>query len=342
MANQLYRGNHISTPPAKRINRRIRRLIISGGCVFLLAFILLNLGAALHAHRLTRFADYPSGARPVPEAMSAWDRLTFAVTGGFAPKSRLKAQPDFPFEPIDIITTTSGTLRGWQSISSPGTTATIILCHGHGATRSALLTEADFFRGLGLRVVMFDFRAHGESSGDVCSIGYHEAADVKAVYDYVRAAHSADHILLYGISMGAVASARAIAEYDLQPTALILEMPFNRLLDAVRARVRLMKLPAEPASSLLTFWGGVQLGFSGFDLATADYVKSAACPILLQWGTADQRVSKQEILAIKNAAPNGTLHLETYPGLGHSSLAKKANGQWTKNVHQWLSRNLPK
>src|SRR5690606_17193132 len=106
----------------------------------------------------------------------------------------------------------------------------------------------------------------------------------------------------------------------------------NRLLDAVRSRVSSMGLPAEPAASLLTFWGGVHLGYWGFDHTTADYVKDISCPILLQWGALDKGVSKAEIETIRDAAAPGSLHLEVYPDAGHTSLRKSSETKWTEGL----------
>ena len=59
-------------------------------------------------------------------------------------------------------------------------------------------------------------------------------------------------------------------------------MPFGSLPDAVKGRVKIMGLPQEPISTLLTFWGGVQNGFWAFNLKPSEYAKKIKCPVLLQ------------------------------------------------------------
>jgi hypothetical protein len=62
--------------------------------------------------------------------------------------------------------------------------------------------------------------------------------------------------------MGAAAVSKAINDYPLQPSKIILEMPFGSLLEAAEGRIKIMKLPPEPLATLITFWGGTE-HFSG-------------------------------------------------------------------------------
>src|SRR3712207_7040402 len=52
-----------------------------------------------------------------------------------------------------------------------------------------------------------DMSGHGGSAGNVTTIGYHEAADVAAAYQYAQTLD--DRVVLYGVSMGAAAILRA-------------------------------------------------------------------------------------------------------------------------------------
>ena len=141
---------------------------------------------------------------------------------------------------------------------------------------------------------MTDFRAHGNSEGNTCTIGYHESADVKATYDYV-AAKGEKNIILYGISLGAATITKAMNDYEnIRPAKLILEMPFGSLQDAVKGKMRTMHLPDQPITALLIFWGGVEQGFWTYHLKPTEYVKNIQTPVLLQWGKNDNRVTRAE------------------------------------------------
>ncbi|NJR40440.1 MAG: hypothetical protein HC781_18420 [Leptolyngbyaceae cyanobacterium CSU_1_4] len=85
-------------------------------------------------------------------------------------------------------------------------------------------------------------------------------------------------MILYGASMGAVAVMRAVAIEKIEPVALILESPFDRLLNTVRHRFEVMGIPSFPSAELIVFWGGVQLGIDGFNHNPVDYARSIDCP----------------------------------------------------------------
>jgi len=75
------------------------------------------------------------------------------------------------------------------------------------------------------------------------------------------------------MSLGAVIIAKAIWQYDLQPQKIILEMPFDRLQDHIRARARTGGLPGEPFGFLVTFWTGIEKGYWGYGHKTSRYAK---------------------------------------------------------------------
>lgn len=311
-----------------------RRWAIRGIVALVLLVIVFIVGANFMVWRLTHFFD-AGKALPDPSKMSLLQKISYTLQPRPPAKSRIGALPEFPYNDITLTTGDGFRLAGWLS-RDPRATATVALFHGHGASRSSILPEAGKFREMGYRVLLVDFRAHGESTGNLCSIGYHEAQDVKAVWDYLSEHHPDSPVILYGVSMGAVSVARAVARFGLLPRGVILEMPYNRLTDAVRARVKMMGLPAEPFASVLNFWGSVQLGFSTGELCTADYVSRIKCPILLQWGDADDRVSLQEMQSIQARAAGKCSGVTVYLGGKHASLYKYAPQQWSETVEEFL------
>lgn len=111
---------------------------------------------------------------------------------------------------------------------------TVLLFHGHGSSSGQVLEEAYYMHRIGFNTLLIDFRAHGNSEGHVSTIGYREARDVKAAYDYVLA-KGEKHIVLWGVSLGAATIAHAIAAYGIQPEKVILELSYGSLLAAAFA-----------------------------------------------------------------------------------------------------------
>lgn len=160
--------------------------------------------------------------------------------------------------------------------------------------------------------------------------------NIKLAYDFIRSKNE-NNIVLWGISLGAAAIARCINEYDCKPEKIILELPFGSIQQAVKARLSMMGLPTQPAAILLTFWGGVENGFWAFNNKPEDYVKKINCPVLLQFGKMDRRVTAAERDGIYNNI-NAIKQLALYENSGHESLCKKENIKWVTTVNSFLNQ----
>ena len=305
----------------------------------LVLFIVLNVMTAFQAYKFTHFyAGIPKPKKP--EEMNIGEKASAIFFGVKYPKSIVVDSLLVPHETVWLKTEDSLKLEGWYLNSQFDDTVkpnigTIIMFHGHGSSRSGIIKEAEAFYNIGYNVLMIDFRAHGNSDGSVCAIGYVEDKDVKAAYNYVQA-KGEKNIILYGISLGAATIMKAISDYDLKPSKLILEMPFGSLMDATKGRLHIMHLPQQPLATLLTFWGGAEQGFWAFDHKPWDYATKINCPVLLQWGINDPRVTEEETNHIfKNLASHNKMLIK-YASSGHESLCKKETEKWMRTVTGFL------
>jgi len=211
---------------------------------------------------------------------------------------------------------------------------TIIMFHGHGACRAALLNEANAFLRRGFNVFMIDFRAHGNSDGEQCLVGMKETADVKVAYDYVVGTGE-KNIILYGMSMGASTVLKTIKENGLKPAKLILEMPFASLLDATVGKLKLMHLP-EVLARPVVFWGGTLNGKWAFNYKPYLDANAVSCPVLLQWGRHDPRVARYETEEIFKHL-KGEKKLVIYENAAHESLYKAEPEKWLSETQAFLN-----
>ena len=123
---------------------------------------------------------------------------------------------------------------------------TIILLHGYGETRDALLPQAELIVNAGFNALIVDFRGHGTSAGEVAALGTLDANDVLGAVDYLMTRPDVDtgRIGVQGVSMGAAAGVIAAAQ-DLRVRAVIAEEPVSSLRDAVWTAYRdRLSLPA--------------------------------------------------------------------------------------------------
>ena len=203
------------------------------------------------------------------------------------------------------------------------------------ATEAELLPEAKALHELGYASLLVDFRGSGGSAGAATTIGVSEADDVAAAFAYARRTWPGLTVVLFGQSMGGTAVLRAVIVHGLEPPAVILACPFDRLVTTVGNRFGSMGLPAFPAAGLLVFWGGVQHGFNGFRHNPVDYAKRVRCPVLLLQGDLDPRVTPAQARAIfANLA--GEKYFELLLGVGHENHATSNPEQWKKAVQQFL------
>jgi uncharacterized protein len=305
--------------------------------LLLFVFVLLNILAAFHAYKFTHFYNEEEVAVKKPEQMNGWEKAKTILFGVNYTKRSITTVPAHPYKNFTTTTSDGLQLQGWY-IPSPASRGAVIMLHGHGSTRSGVAKEADAFYDLGYTVYMIDLRAHGNSDGNVCTIGYKETADVKAVYDYVTS-KGETNIVLWGISLGAATIAKTLVDYPgVKPNKVILEMPFGSLSEAVEGRLRIMHLPEEPLATLLTFWGGTEHGFWAFGLNPSTYVKSIKVPVLMQWGKNDKRVTEKETREVFNNISSSNKQLVVYENSGHESLLQKEPVKWVTTVTAFLSR----
>ncbi|MEC5147604.1 alpha/beta hydrolase [Chitinophaga sp. 212800010-3] len=297
-------------------------------------FILLNVIAAFHAWKFTHFYDDKGHKNKLPEQMNMGEKLQMIFFGVRISKSVTAVHPTVPYETIWLKTKDNLKLEGWWiPVDAPA--GTVILFHGYNGNKGSLLPEAERFRRLGYNTFLLDFRAHGNSDGHACTIGYREAEDVKLAWDYVRG-RSDNPVILWGVSMGAAAILKAVPEYQLTPEKLILQCPFATLTDAVKSRMRAVHLPASPLSQLLTFWGGLELGFNASTFKPESYARQIHIPVLYFYGQKDIRVMPHETQEVFTHLSSQQKKLYIFPDAGHQSFCGKDSVAWMREVTAFL------
>lgn len=134
-------------------------------------------------------------------------------------KGALANTPDqykLAHEAVEFSTADGVRLKGWF-LPAPGGESgrTIIFCHGWRANRGEMLRDTWFLSELGINLFYFDFRASGESKGEVSSVGYLETRDFDAAYEFLKnnRPHAAEAVGVFGTSMGGSVAIYAAAKY---------------------------------------------------------------------------------------------------------------------------------
>jgi uncharacterized protein len=306
-------------------------------------FGLLNGLAYWHAYTMTHFVrdggpKATPGERPHPEGMNFAHKLGVLLGGVTLCRPTNDATPASVGLAYETYTFPSevGALEAWY-VPHADARGLVLLFHGYGGCKSELLPEVKGFNDLGYSCFLIDFPGSGGSDGDSTTIGWREADDVANTLEYVRAKWPGERLILFGQSMGAAATLRAMATRGVKADATVLECPFDTLLHTVEMRFQAMGLPAFPGAELLVFWGGLQFGFNGFALNPVEYAKSATGPVLMLHGAEDARVTQGQLRSIYDNLPSEKA-LHFFEGLGHESYVSRRPVEWK----DWVGRFLEK
>ena len=306
----------------------------------LAAFAALNLLAYFHARAMTIFSG--DGVRtPRPERLSAWDKARVLLTGVNLPRPANERTPDdlgLAYETCRIDGERGLALEAWR-IPRDRSSAMVVMFHGYASCKGRLLREARGFHELGCETLLVDFRGSGGSSGNETTLGVFEADDVRSAFEFAKPLAGERPIVLYGRSMGSAAVLRAVAAAGIDPAAVILECPFDRLLTTVENRCRAMRVQSFPLAPLLVFWGSVQHGMNGFDHNPVEYAERVRCPTLLMHGGLDPRVSLDEARSVHDRLA-GQKRFVVFEEAGHESYAAVDPERWRQSVADFLAAML--
>jgi uncharacterized protein len=201
-------------------------------------------------------------------------------------------------------------LKGWSCKATGGQRGTIVYLHGTADNRASAAGLVQRFGPRGFAVVAYDSRAHGESSGEMCTYGFHEKRDLHRVLDTIEGTP----IVLFGTSLGAAVALQAAAG-DPRPAAIV----------AVETFSDLRTVASERAPFFFTA-GTMRKAFQLAEARGRFYVdavspKEAAAhvtaPVLVIHGDADVETPPAHSQRVF-AALKGPKRLILVPGAGHN------------------------
>jgi fermentation-respiration switch protein FrsA (DUF1100 family) len=114
--------------------------------------------------------------------------------------------PGIDFTPVSFRATDGTPLAGWwiPAVSPTGmrfSKSTVIICHGASIGKVSALPLMASFVPHGFNVLMFDFRAHGDSGGQLVSFGDNERRDVLGAVSWLRKVHPAQSAKIFGVGV---------------------------------------------------------------------------------------------------------------------------------------------
>src|SRR5437764_6790922 len=130
------------------------------------------------------------------------------------------------YQNINIKTADSILLKGWYIPLSDTDAATLVVIHDINESKIKYLNLAKQMHDRGLKVCLFDLRAHGNSGGRKFSPGLVSVNDVRSVLDSLEQKQETKHIILMGMGIGAGIALQAAA-LDERCEVLVLQCPYD-------------------------------------------------------------------------------------------------------------------
>ena len=200
--------------------------------------------------------------------------------------------------------TDDGIIIAGLLIVRKGARRNLLMCHGYRGAKEYFRSFVDKFPHD--NVLLFDFRAHGESEGSVITVGYREKKDVHAAVKFLKNNSTTKGLPIcgLGISMGAASLVGAAAEKQ-EFKAIMLESSFSQLwkhlCEVFTERTGLPRVPFMP---IVCFLFEHVAGFSFPTYNPCDCICDIDCPVLIVHAKDDDFISVDHAYEIFEKASN--------------------------------------
>ncbi|MDP3541529.1 MAG: alpha/beta fold hydrolase [Elusimicrobiota bacterium] len=235
-------------------------------------------------------------------------------------------------------------LKGWFIPSTAGEKRTIVMCHGWGDNKGELLKQTYFLNEYGgFNLLYFDFRSHGESEGEITTIGGLEMIDFDAAIEWLRKAKPelSDSIGVFGLSMGAAVTVASLPKHpDLR--CAVVESPFSDYRTVIKRWAwNNMKLPYYPlvAITLLILRSRVKDPEIDLFNPVEAAPKIAPRPLFVIGGEFDRLMTPEDVRKIFDSAREPK-QLWMVPEAWHAKCREAAGMEYDTRVIGFFSRNL--
>ncbi len=231
-----------------------------------------------------------------------------------------EAHPQVTFAGADV------TLSGWKFPAKGARRGTVVYLHGIADNRSSGLTAAVRFSARGFDVIAYDSRAHGDSTGDICTFGFYEKQDLQRVLDVLESGP----VIVMGSSLGAAVALQAAAE-DGRISAVVAAESFSDLRTVATERAPWF-FPARTIRQALVL-AEKQGRFEVDAVSPQESARRISVPVLLIHGALDHETPPEHSRRIFDSL-RGQRRLLLVDGVGHNQSLQPAS-VWTE-IENWI------
>jgi uncharacterized protein len=224
--------------------------------------------------------------------------------------------------------------------------ANLLVCHGFQGCKELFKDCIDLFSDY--NILLFDFRAHGQSEGRFRTLGCLEYKDVLAAAQFLRANTKQNKMLpsqlplvLLGVSMGGSTCLKALEYEPNLCDAIIVDSSFMSLHDAVyNAFSYKSNLPTYPFAPLIEKMVGFIAKCDIHKMRPIDSLQNIEKPIFFIHSCVDEVIPPTDSLQMYAAARSNSKKLWIGPKCRHCWLHKEYPEIYKAKIEKFLQQAL--
>ena len=222
--------------------------------------------------------------------------------------------------------------------------ACVLLVHGQGGSRSAVLPTMRWLADARFTVLAITVRAHGDSSGDANDFGWSARRDVAAAVEFLKRECPGRPIYVVGRSLGAAAAIFVARELGGSVKGYSLEQPYKDLKTATWNRLRHYLPPVLDwtAYAGLLVWAPVFLSVDPEEISPYNHIRDIpqGAAVVFAVGSADRHAPLNDVRAMCERIESHA-RLVVFDGAAHVDL-EQANPQlYRSTLLSLLGEALP-
>lgn len=300
------------------MKRRIRNMVLF---VVLILFLLIATTGALLVRDRTMILIHPA-------------------------RSAISTQPDdvgfVSYEDVRFTTVDGVEIAAWYIAPPAGRGAVLIYAHGLGHNRQYMLDQAVALYRHGYGALLIDLRNHGESGGEMTTLGFYEPYDIQAGVNFLleRPEVNPEQIGVVGQSLGAVTAIRVAAQMP-QIRAVVAQATFTSIEENIASGVhQIAGLPPFPFAPMVIYFGQQETGLSIEQVRPIDDIaRIAPRAVMLMHGQQDRTILPENSQRLYDAAGEPK-ELVFFPNAGHGGLMASDPELWENSIVRFLDRYL--